>query len=77
MNGLLEAIATPTFDYGKMSDSPIILGYAILRDCVGEAAAGQTYDDFTRNFLLAELQEMSIPVETIHAFVRDKRKQVA
>ena len=76
LNGLFEAIATPTFDYGKICDSAMNLGYAILRDCAGEAAAGQIYDDFTRKFLLAELPEISIPVEAIHAFVKENASKL-
>ena len=71
LKGLFDAIAKPKYDYGKMSESSLNLGYAIIMDCVGETAAGQLYEDFTRKYLMGGSMELSISVDEIEKYAKD------
>ncbi len=70
LKGLFDAIAQPKYDFGKMSESSLNLGHAILVDCVGEAAAGQLYEGFTQKYLMVEAMELPISADEIREYAK-------
>lgn len=76
LKGLLDAIAKPKYDYGKMSESSLNLGYAILMDCVGDAAAGQLYEGFTQKYLMVEAMELPISADEIKEYAKVMAKRM-
>jgi hypothetical protein len=77
LKGLYDAIAEPKYDMGNNSDSTMNLGYAILRDCVGEVAAFQLYEEFSRIHLMREIKEVSIPVDDILDWAKGMAKMMS